>query len=75
MKALLLDFPCLVAQTVDSYGVRQWIMEVDKGLAVGVATGGGWSQSDSAVSLHKSWQGLKPLKTEAEHSRLSHETH
>lgn len=35
----------------------RWITEVDKGVAVGVATDEGWSQPDSAVSSHKSRQG------------------
>lgn len=60
------DFPQLGARR----NPWRWITVVDKG----VATDEGWGPADSAVSLHKSWQGEKPLKTEPAHCLCSLET-
>lgn len=52
----------------------RWITEVDRGVAVGAATDERRGPSDSAVTLHKSQRGQRPLKTEPAHCLLSRET-
>lgn len=42
-----------------------------KGDAVGVAADEGWSTADSTVSLHKSQQGYRLLRTKSAHCLFS----